>query len=547
MAWRTSSATASAKRACTSWRTASTPSLNPTDSTTSSRATSGRSKHSWTNREMPRRSRAWWSWPVAASASTSCINPPPSWARTSRKQCSLDSTIRRRRFSIRASRRSCADGTATAALAGRQGARDDQALDLARALEQGVDLGVAVPFLDREVADVAVAAADLDRLLGDLDRHLAGLELGHRAFGPGELAAVAALPQRLPDQRPGGLDLGRHVGQHEGDRLVLDQGPAELLALLRVLQRELERRPRDAQRLGADDRARELERLQGRRRALVGALACPRDAGLELLDAAEHVLERDRAVLEQHLRRMRGADAHLLFLLAHAQALGARRDDERRLASGAQLGLHGGHDHVDVGDASVGDEHLLAVDDPAAVLADRARLHGGHVRPGVGLGDREGAEGGLVRRPVAGGDPGRDLVRRALGEDRGHGQAGALDGQRDAGAAPGQLLGDQRRHDPGAVAVGLLQELGAVESDLGRLLDDRPRKLFGLVVLVGDRPDLLLGEAVHPVADLFLLVAQLKRNHGRDRSPGCITPRYSYVPFPVEDVTRRGRDVSTAK
>src|SRR5882757_3588901 len=85
--------------------------------------------------------------------------------------------------------------------------RDHDSLDLARAFEQRVDLGVAVPLLDREVAAVAVAAADLDRLLGDLDRDFARFQLGHRAFGFLELAAVAALPERAPDQRAGGFDL----------------------------------------------------------------------------------------------------------------------------------------------------------------------------------------------------------------------------------------------------------------------------------------------------------------------------------------------------
>src|SRR5207253_10473714 len=88
----------------------------------------------------------------------------------------------------------------------RERPRDDQALDLARAFEEGVDLGVAVPLLDREVPDVAVAPADLYRLLGHLDRHLAGLQLRHRPFGLGELAAVAAFPPCAPDQGPGGLD-----------------------------------------------------------------------------------------------------------------------------------------------------------------------------------------------------------------------------------------------------------------------------------------------------------------------------------------------------
>src|SRR3989441_10036768 len=118
-------------------------------------------------------------------------------------KASAASTIRRRRRSTLASRRSWAEGTAID-LPGCQRPRDDQALDLAGAFEEGVDLGGAMPLLDREVADVAVAAADLDRLIGDLDRDLARLELRHRAFGLGELSTVAAFPESPPDQSPCG-------------------------------------------------------------------------------------------------------------------------------------------------------------------------------------------------------------------------------------------------------------------------------------------------------------------------------------------------------
>ena len=138
----------------------------------------------------------------------------------------------------------------------------------------------------------------------------------------------------------------------------------------------------------------------------------------------------------------------------------------------------------------------------------------------------------LLDGAEAGRDPGRDLLRRALGEDRGDRQPGALDGQRDAGAAPGQLLGDQRGHDARRVGVGLLEEVDPVEPDLGRLLDHRPRELLGLVVLDGDRADLLLGEVVDPVPDLTLLVAQLKRNHRRAPWLLCYNAFSTrYVPF----------------
>src|SRR5262245_6000930 len=56
-------------------------------------------------------------------------------------------------------------------------ARDHEPLDLARALVDLGDLGVAVVALDRELLRVAVAAEDLDRLGRLPARHLGGIEL----------------------------------------------------------------------------------------------------------------------------------------------------------------------------------------------------------------------------------------------------------------------------------------------------------------------------------------------------------------------------------
>src|SRR4051794_28065169 len=137
-------------------------------------------------------------------------------------------------------------------------AADDQPLNLRGALEDRVDLGVAVHALDRELARVAVAPEDLDRPLSRPDRDLAGLELAHRALGGLELAAGAAHPRRAPDQQTGGVDLHPHVGERECDRLVLDDRAPELLALLRVGERVLVRGAGDADGLRADARARGL-------------------------------------------------------------------------------------------------------------------------------------------------------------------------------------------------------------------------------------------------------------------------------------------------
>src|ERR1700722_5745758 len=116
---------------------------------------------------------------------------------------------------------------------------DHQALDLARAFKNGVDLRIAVPLLDRVLPDVAVTAEDLNGLLGHPHGVLAGVQLGHGALAVLELLAGAGHVGGPVDQQPCGVGVHLHVGQLERDGLVLDDGPAELLTLLRVLQRVL--------------------------------------------------------------------------------------------------------------------------------------------------------------------------------------------------------------------------------------------------------------------------------------------------------------------
>src|SRR5437764_3891389 len=91
-------------------------------------------------------------------------------------------------------------------------AGDHEPLDLARALVDLGDLGVAVIALGRELLRVAVTAEDLDRLAGLAAGDGRGEELGLRTLdrvqAPRVLEASGA-----PGQRPGRLDLGLHVGE----------------------------------------------------------------------------------------------------------------------------------------------------------------------------------------------------------------------------------------------------------------------------------------------------------------------------------------------
>src|SRR5665213_3076863 len=175
------------------------------------------------------------------------------------------------------------------------GPGDDQPLDLARALEDGEDLRVTVPALDWVLAYVAVAAHDLDGLIGHVHGSLAGVELGHRALARRELLAVGAHPRGPPHQQAGGVDAGLHVGQLEGDGLVLDDGPTEGLALLGVVERVLVGGTGDAEGLGPDRRAGALKGLHGRLATALLALLGPGDLLVELLLATEQAVARHPA------------------------------------------------------------------------------------------------------------------------------------------------------------------------------------------------------------------------------------------------------------
>src|SRR6185295_10509931 len=148
------------------------------------------------------------------------------------------------------------------------GSADDELLDVARAF---VDLGHAhVPpqALDREIGDVAVAAVDLDRIRAHALGHLGGKKLGHRRLLDAGRARVAQ-PRRVQVELARGLDAGRHVGEPEVDRLVLDQRLAHAAALARIGKRSRQRRSRDAGRLRGDVDAARLE--IGERDAVAGA------------------------------------------------------------------------------------------------------------------------------------------------------------------------------------------------------------------------------------------------------------------------------------
>src|SRR5262249_14834927 len=82
-----------------------------------------------------------------------------------------------------------------------QRARDHEALDLGGALVDLHDARIAVEAFDRVFLHVAVAAVDLDRLVGDPVRGLAGVELGHRRLARERTSAILEPRRALSTRR----------------------------------------------------------------------------------------------------------------------------------------------------------------------------------------------------------------------------------------------------------------------------------------------------------------------------------------------------------
>ena len=84
-----------------------------------------------------------------------------------------------------------------------------------------------------------------------------------------------------------------------------------------------------------------------------------------LTRAAELELRRNPYIFQRQGRRIRGADAELVFLLLHGETGGVGGHDEGAdtlTAHGIGIGLGG--DHHRAGIVSVGDPHLAAVEHP---------------------------------------------------------------------------------------------------------------------------------------------------------------------------------------
>src|SRR5439155_15292705 len=126
-------------------------------------------------------------------------------------------------------------------------AREHEPEDLARALADLEDLGVAEVARHRELLGVAIATVDLDGLaradVGDVAR----AQL--RAGGCRRVVATLVLqPGGVPREQTSGLDRDPHVGELERDGLVRADRAAESLPIARVREARVQTRLREPHR-----------------------------------------------------------------------------------------------------------------------------------------------------------------------------------------------------------------------------------------------------------------------------------------------------------
>ena len=224
------------------------------------------------------------------------------------------------------------------------------------------------------------------------------------------------------------------------------------------------------------------------------------------------------------------APAHLLLLLAGADALGLRQvlrmahaelaalvevhgvlgDDEAgdALAALARLGPRG--DREDLADPGVGDEHLGAVEQVVVALVHRGRGGAAGVAPRAGLGETESAEH-LARRQQRHVAP--LLLFGAELDDGGGAEVGVgADGERVARVHLGHLVdGDVVGELVHPGAAQLLAPGHAEEAELAHGLDVLPGELRGAVQLAGHGRDPFLGELAHHLADLVVMFGEIER------------------------------------
>ena len=211
-------------------------------------------------------------------------------------------------------------------------------------------------------------------------------------------------------------------------------------------------------------------------------------------------------------------DPELALGRSEGDAFVIAMDDEGGDALGARVRIGLGQHGVVLGDASPRDPALLPVEDPIASVADGARLHGGGVAAGFALGQAVGEHRLAAghRREVA-----AEQIIVTSDHQRHRAELAARGDKRARCADACDLLDDDAdRERIAALTAVLLGDVESVEAGGHEGVVDVVRELAGLVDLRCTRGDLVLCEPTHHLAELAMLLRQVKDSEvrvGRER------------------------------
>jgi hypothetical protein len=301
---------------------------------------------------------------------------------------------------------------------------------------------------------------------------------------------------------------------------VLRERPAEGPPRAHPGQREVERRPRDAEAAAGDHHAVGVHRRHDRLEA------APR--------LAQHMRVRHEAVVEREGREVVAPPAELAEPPRDREPGRAARHDQRGEAPGQpRLRIAHREDEDVVRAVGVRDELLAAAHHPAARGPARAGAQAAEVGAGVGLGQRVGD-----RRLGAHQRPDQPFALRRVDEAERAGQAAERLRERHAGAPA--LLGDHRLRDHGeAGPAELRRQVVAVEAERHRLAPEsrhhRGVHGIGRVHLRLQRREVAGDEAAHGAAQLVERLRVLHAGILRAASPAAQSAANARArsPFPT--------------
>src|SRR5579863_445397 len=385
--------------------------------------------------------------------------------------------------------------------------------------------GVAPVLFDGIVLGESVAAVDFNRQRGYAFGHLRGEKLGHGRFFH-EIHSRILHARRVVYHEPRRLDLGGHLCDLKLDALEFADGLAELFALLRVLAGKFPRAAGQADHLGADADAAFVQRLNGDLVAFAGF--------------AQHVVFGHAAVFQDQFASGRGADAQLVFFLAHRESGESFFDQEGGDAFVSGAGIDGGEQNEQSCFFAVRDPQLAAVQHVVAAFEFGTGLQRERVGAGTGFAQGVGPDdlGCHLRQVallllIAAPTQQRVVDQRVLHVDD-HARRGVhprqlfdrKNGLKKLCAAPAVLLGNLNPHQP--QLEKLVDEIFVEDSLLVHLFDQRTDLLVSKLVNVVAEKNFIFGERSQWSGNGSL---QRSFGHGKTlRSSGWQTVDFSIAP-----------------